>query len=241
MRRLLPLLLLALLVLPPAANARTLQLPYVAELTDSLDDDADEGIVRSEPFLSPIPPHQLYSFSFGLSLGLSGVQLDGDGYGGYHHLWPTGGFFVRCQLPKQWSVRLGFDYFSKGARGHAKRLDAERTVHSVTFHYLELPLVFEYLLSGRFQLAFGSGFGYLVSASQQHEGRDVDLSGVRKPDKVEWTAQASVGYLFTAHWAARFGASYSILPVRGKPSWVDSPVRTGQYNNTLHLRLEYLF
>ncbi|PID90467.1 MAG: hypothetical protein CSA97_02785 [Bacteroidetes bacterium] len=241
MRSVLLLLLLASLsLLSFPLQARTLCVPYVVP-SDSIDAVDSVSEVSNEGFLKPVPARPVNSFSFGLSLGLSAAQLDGDGYGGYHHLWPSGGFFVRYHLPKNWDARLGFSYVCKGARGHAKRLDAERTVHKVTFHYLELPLVFEYLLKGRFQFSFGMGFGYLMSASQRHFEGEVELSGVRKPAKIEWTAQASFAYFFTEHWAARLGGSYSILPVRGRPSGISSPIRTGQYNNVLLLNVEYLF
>lgn len=91
---------------------------------------------------------QAQSFDGGLIAGPVISQIDGDGYGGFHQLGLTAGFFGRVPTggPASWQMELKYSLY--GAHSDTKEVDYGMNPMSIRLHYVELPLMFRYDLSG---------------------------------------------------------------------------------------------
>lgn len=91
---------------------------------------------------------QAQSFDGGLVAGAITSQINGDGYAGYHQLGGTAGFFVRIPTegPKSWQMELKYSLF--GAHSSADEENYGLNHMDIRLHYVELPLMFRYNLSG---------------------------------------------------------------------------------------------
>lgn len=90
---------------------------------------------------------QAQSFDGGLIAGVVTSQIDGDGYGGFHQLGCTGGFFGRIpsEGPSSWQFELKYSLY--GAHSDSKEVDYGMSPMSIRLHYVELPVMFRYDLS----------------------------------------------------------------------------------------------
>lgn len=87
------------------------------------------------------------SFDGGLIAGVVTSQIDGDGYGGFHQLGGTAGFFGRIpsEGPTSWQLELKYSLY--GAHSDGKEVDLGMSPMSIRLHYVELPVLFRYDLS----------------------------------------------------------------------------------------------
>lgn len=87
------------------------------------------------------------SFDGGLITGGVTSQINGDGYGGFHQLGYTAGFFGRIPTggPSSWQMELKYSLY--GAHSDAKEEQWGMNPMSIRLHYVELPLLFRYDLS----------------------------------------------------------------------------------------------
>ena len=87
------------------------------------------------------------SFDGGLIAGAVTSQINGDGYGGFHQLGYTAGFFGRIPTdgPSSWQMELKYSLY--GAHSDAKEEQWGLNPMSIRLHYVELPLLFRYNLS----------------------------------------------------------------------------------------------
>ena len=87
------------------------------------------------------------SFDGGLIAGAVTSQINGDGYGGFHQLGYTAGFFGRIPTdgPSSWQMELKYSLY--GAHSDAKEEQWGLNPMSIRLHYVELPLLFRYDLS----------------------------------------------------------------------------------------------
>lgn len=88
------------------------------------------------------------SFDGGLLAGVVTSQINGDGYAGYHQIGWTAGFFGRIPTtrPSSWQMELKYSLF--GAHSDTKEVDWGLSPMSIRLHYVELPLMYRYNLSG---------------------------------------------------------------------------------------------
>ncbi len=178
-------------------------------------------------------------FQGGIMVGGVASQVDGDDYDGYHRFAPIGGFWVKYNFKKKHALRLEFRYIGKGSLQNEGTGVERRQVYSISLHYLELPLLYEYYLFYKFTMAFGVSAGYLLTARESNRYGNL-LSGRRKTFlPYELAAHARGTWQFNKHFDLTLGYSYSILPVRGvMAGWYG---RNGQYNNIISLAANYTF
>lgn len=91
---------------------------------------------------------QAQSFDGGLIAGPLTSQIQGDGYSGYHQVGYTAGVFGRIpsQGPASWQMELKYSLY--GAHSDSKEVAYGMNPMSIRLHYVELPLMFRYDLSG---------------------------------------------------------------------------------------------
>lgn len=88
------------------------------------------------------------SFDGGVTAGLVTSQINGDGYGGFHQLGWTAGFFGRIPTDGagSWQAELKYSLF--GSHSSADEVIHGMNPMSIRLHYVELPLMYRYNLSG---------------------------------------------------------------------------------------------
>jgi len=83
-------------------------------------------------------------FKTGLILGISGSQVEGDGYAGYHKLGFIAGAFTNTGLSDKWSTQFEIYFINKGSfkAAHPDRGDYRQ--FDLNINYIEVPLALRY-------------------------------------------------------------------------------------------------
>lgn len=178
-------------------------------------------------------------FGGGVTAGVVGSQVDGDTHGGYHRLNGTGGVWVERELAGRFALRIELRYIGKGSLANRREGGARRLEYSLGLHYIEVPLLVHYSLGAHWYVGLGVAGGYLMGWQERNaHGDDLRASRTRVRS-YEVSALGRVGWRITDSWSVRFGAGYSIMPIRGRLGAVGAGYRSGQYNNYLELSLDY--
>lgn len=192
------------------------------------------GCLQAQRLVNP-----LRSFSGGLVIGAVGSQVDGDQHDGYHRFAPMGGFWVSRLFTDRYGVRFEFRYIGKGSLKNEGTGAERRKVYGLALHYIELPVIFEYHFLERWVAGLGISGGYLLSAKEENQYGNLLVGDRKKFRPYEVAAHARVAFNLTTRCNVTLGASYSIVPIRGKmEGWAG---RNGQFNNLLTFGLDYVF
>ncbi|MBO4328349.1 MAG: PorT family protein [Bacteroidales bacterium] len=192
-------------------------------------------------------PGQAQSFDGGLTAGVVASQIDGDGYGGFHQLGWTGGFFVRIPSDGPGSWQMELRYTLLGAHSDVKEVDNGMLPMDVRLHYTELPILYRYDLSkcslngtplDFITLEAGLSAVFLISGRQSTDFEDPD-------DERPWLPISALGHLgvqidLDKHWGVNLRYLHSVTPCRWN---LNSPslFYGHQYNVALTASLSYTF
>jgi hypothetical protein len=179
------------------------------------------------------------AFSGGLVIGAVGSQVDGDHHSGYHRFAPMGGFWVSRLFTDTYGLRFEFRYIGKGSLKNEGTGAERRKIYGLALHYIELPVIFEYHFLERWVAGLGVSGGYLLSAKEENQYGNLLVGGRKRFRPYELAAHARIAFGLTTRCNVTLGASYSIIPVRGKMEGWDG--RNGQFNNLLTFGLDYIF
>jgi len=179
------------------------------------------------------------AFSGGLVIGAVGSQVDGDHHSGYHRFAPMGGFWVSRLFTDTYGLRFEFRYIGKGSLKNEGTGAERRKIYGLALHYIELPVIFEYHFLERWVAGLGVSGGYLLSAKEENQYGNLLVGGRKRFRPYEVAAHARIAFGLTTRCNVTLGASYSIIPVRGKMEGWDG--RNGQFNNLLTFGLDYIF
>lgn len=179
------------------------------------------------------------AFLGGLIAGAVGSQVDGDQHSGYHRFAPMGGFWVTRPFGQQYALRFEFRYIGKGSLANEGKGAERKKIYSLSLHYLELPILFEYHFLKRWSVSLGMSAGYLLSAKEENQYGNLLRGGRKKFREYEWAGHLRIAFQLTTKCFVTFGGSYSLLPIRGKMEGLKG--RNGQFNNLLTLSLDYAF
>jgi hypothetical protein len=181
------------------------------------------------------------NFNAGILAGGNMSQLDGDGHGGYSKIGFQGGGFVSLQVSDRSSFQMEMEYIGKGSN---PPYDSTGNDYLFRFHYLEIPLLYQFTFGKRFNVEAGPAADVLLGSYEEVNGfespstiplRPVTLSGI-------------IGFsgFITPHLAGNIRFNYSILSVR-QPADVHPPeyrrilFEKGQYNNVITFSLFWYF
>jgi hypothetical protein len=122
------------------------------------------------------------------------------------------GFWFQLKMNKKWTAQTEFLLLDKGIGGARSE---QKSPHEVSFHYFEIPLLFQYHRK-EIYFEFGPGLGYMIN---YHE----HLNGNLSPDLVnkypfirrELSFNVGIGCALNDKWTLGLRLSHSLLPVRG--------------------------
>ena len=174
-------------------------------------------------------------FKGGLSLGITGSQIDGDHYAGYTKPGASAGFFVSREFGRNWGIQGEFKYIMKGA---AKTVTSTNTeVYRVTLHYFELPFTVYFNLNQKVRFEAGLASGYLIYST-------INFGyGAETPsfpfNKYDFSPLIGIYYLLNEKFTVNLKFSYSAIPVRDYPGDPLYYRNSGQFNNVLNFAIYY--
>jgi hypothetical protein len=186
-------------------------------------------------------------FNGGLILGGNVSQLDGDGREGYHKFGFQGGAFVSLRLTPHSSLQLEMEYIQKGSRYNGDTLSNSDTTFLYRFHYLEIPLLYQFSFTKglRWSIEAGPAMDVLLGSYAEINNLEAppgSFSGLRP---VTLAGILGVSAFITDHLKANFRFNYSLLSIWPENNYPATSrhilFETGQYNNVLELSLLWYF
>ncbi len=191
-------------------------------------------------------------FHGGVTAGIIGSQVAGDGYSGFHKGGIFAGGYVNWEFTQHSTMQLELTYLQKGSRQNPKPDENMYDNYLFRLNYMEVPVLYVYKLPdinlknvGDFYLETGPSLGVLVNYYE------TDVNGYEISDQQDYNKPAT----FTLQWnigmryfiAQKFGVdfryNFSLLNIRSNN--VTGDVWRfwgyGQFNDALVLSLFYQF
>ena len=189
-------------------------------------------------------------FHGGLTAGVVGSQVAGDGYSGFHKGGIFAGGYVGWEFTKHSGLQLELTYFQKGSRENPKEENGYRYL-LFRVNYIELPVL--YLLKlpspklknvGDFYIETGPSIGVLTSYFEENEVQvESDKEGYNKPAALTFQWNIGMRYFFVEKFGIDFRYNFSLLNIRSRN--VTGDVwrfwTYGQFNDALVLSVFYQF
>lgn len=159
---------------------------------------------------------QLYSqkFKSGLVLGLSGSQIEGDGYGGYNKLGFIAGGFTNTSFNEKWSTQFEIYYITKGSFKAPNPDQGSYNKFYLNLNYIEVPLSLRYHYN---KFMFEGGF-YL---SKFLNSTFKDENGVRENPFTQYPIKSfdfggfvGINYNITERLIFNLRSKHSVVPFR---------------------------
>ncbi len=173
-------------------------------------------------------------FSGGVLLGVSGSQVGGDTQGSYKKGGLILGAYVKKPLSKYGAFKIETYYIGKGAVKNVKVSETfSYQEFNTSFHYIEIPFLYNYQLLPKFNVSVGVAPSYLFAHKLVELGFTVNKNFYTMRS-FDIQPIIEVGYYLTDNITANLRASYSILNIR-----TDDGV--GWYNNNIGFVLAYKF
>ena len=185
-------------------------------------------------------------FKPGLIAGISGSQIEGDGYGGYNKLGFIAGSFVSTEFSKKISAQLEIYFINKGSFDPAHPEKGDYDQFKVNINYIEIPLVINYDID---IVKFEAGI-YLakVLGTPQLEDEFGPIFVYQYPFKsydFGWLIGSS--YQINERFSFNLRAKSSIIPIRDFENTdqrfgiLNKLFNRGWYNLDLNFSLRYHF
>lgn len=190
-------------------------------------------------FLSTLSYAQ--SFKAGFQLGLTGTQVTGDLLSGYKKAGVYGGFFVLHPVSDRSSFQLEMSFIQKGSRKNAKPSDGDYNQYLMRLNYIEMPILYKYTFKRNLTAETGISFGYLISKYEADENGPIEQQGLPDFKKIEFTGIIGIGYKINQNLRFYLRYSYSLLPIRPRPSGYYNYINAGQFNDVLCTAIQYQF
>ena len=182
-------------------------------------------------------------FNGGIIAGGLVSQVDGDNNEGFHKLGFLGGGLVSLRVSPHSSFQMELEYIQKGSRGTDT---INYTDFLMRFHYLEVPLLYQYTFARRFSLEAGPAMDVLLGSYEERDGIEVPGVYAEPLRNVTLAGIFGVSGYITKHLKANFRFNYSLLSIRQPSETYPADYRyilwqKGQFNNVLSLSLFWYF
>jgi hypothetical protein len=181
------------------------------------------------------------NFNGGLTAGLVGSQVGGDGYSGYNKAGVFAGAWVNIDVSKHSAFQMEITYIQKGSRHNPDYDNDDYDSYIFRTNYMEIPLLYQYKIK-KFIFEAGPSTGISVGHYEEFNGEvlsdnpDYDMPAT-------FTLQANLGirFVISKSFSATMRINYSTFNIRQDKNyddgWTGGPV--GQFNNALILAVYY--
>ncbi len=192
-------------------------------------------------------------FYAGVNLGFTMSQVDGDSYGGFKKVAPSGGLFVRNTYGQNWGSSLGVFYKHKGSKAVKKENGIFYLIYEISLDYIEIPVLATYkldrisipsLLEIEFDdnvfVEFGIAYAHLLKASEDF-GKGAFPTEGRHFKNYDISSVGGIFYKLNENWLLNLCLSYTIFlfPVRNHPGSQVYLWNRGEYNRNVSFSIIY--
>jgi hypothetical protein len=181
-------------------------------------------------------------FNGGIMAGVAGTQIAGDTYYGFHKAGIFAGGFVNYQVSKHSAFQMELEYFQKGSRENP---DSANNFNQYLFriNYVELPVLYQYIVDKRFRLEFGPSLGVMINYYE--ESNEYEIKGGNPPARLTFQINAGLYVNITRQLMVNIRTNNSMLNIRSDNATGDIvrifPGNFGQFNDCLVFSLFYMF
>jgi hypothetical protein len=209
------------------------------------------NIILLLSFVLAFLPGFSQQFNGGLMAGVAGTQVAGDfiytdqdtiGLYGFHKAGIFAGGYVNYQITEHSVLQMELEFFQKGSRENP---DSANYYNQYLFrvNYIELPVLYQYIVSKRFKFEAGPSLGFLVSYFE--ESNYYEIKGGHPAAKVTFQFNAGMYIYLTQHFSANIRTNNSLLNIRADNATGDIlrifPGNYGQFNDCLVFSIYYNF
>jgi len=179
------------------------------------------------------------NFHAGITGGLSATQVAGDGLSGFNKAGVIIGGFVNRKLSESTALQMEIIFIQKGSRMPVQP-DNDNIFYVMRLSYFEVPLLFKWQATPKFNFEAGPSFGALVFSEEENELGVIN--GLPPFKKTEISGNIGLSYPLGEHLNVNSRFSTSILPIRPFPGGFSfAYFDRGQYNTVLMFTLQYQF
>jgi hypothetical protein len=185
-------------------------------------------------------PSFAFSQKFGgkLLLGISGGQIDGDKFHGYHKPGLIAGGAAEFKFNKMFSIQPEIYYTQKGAR----KVDS-LNYYKWIINYVEAPLLLNCYIKNKVIIQAGAAADFLLSSKIYPSGgsKFIPINDFMKP--LTWSYIFGVEYKISEKFGFNIRYCYSARPINKTQVTTDNSTVGSNYNyytNTLSFTIRYL-
>jgi hypothetical protein len=181
-------------------------------------------------------------FNGGIMAGVAGSQVAGDTYSGFHKAGIFAGGFVNLQISKHSAFQMELEYFQKGSRENP---DSSNNFNQYLFrvNYIEMPVLYQYIISKRFKIEAGPSLGFLVGYYE--ENNYYEIKGGNRPANLTFQINAGLYVYIAKRFNFLIRTNNSLLNIRSDNATGDIlrifPGNYGQFNDCLIMSFVYQF
>jgi len=180
-------------------------------------------------------------FTGGITAGLVGSQVGGDGYSGYNKAGIFAGGWVGYGLSEHSSFLMEVTYFQKGSRHNPDYDKGDYDSYIFRTNYIEIPVLYQYKLKW-FIMEGGPSMGVSAGYYEEFNGDELsDDPDYDRPARVTLQANLGIRFLFNDAFSFTMRINYSTFNIRHDKNydggWSGGP--KGQFNNALVAALYY--
>ncbi|HRN41293.1 MAG TPA: porin family protein [Vicingus sp.] len=184
-------------------------------------------------------------FKVGLLAGLSGSQVEGDGYGGYNKLGFIVGGFTNIEHSEKFSTQLDMYFINKGSQKNPKTSEGDVDAFKLNINYVEMPFALRYHYK-KFIVEAGLYYSVFLNYSMSDEfGEVTDEPFPFK--KYDFGGFLGLNYKINEHIIFNLRSKNSFVPVRDFQNLdqqigiLNKLLNRGWYNLDLNFTLRYQF
>lgn len=180
--------------------------------------------------LSAVSFSPAQSFYGGITMGVSGSQIDGDEQSGYNKAGLLAGVFVGRDLAPNIALNIEMYYVGKGALMNTKYPDGTVSQEFKThLNYIEMPVLAEWKVHEKFSVSGGLASAFLISSKLYYLQSLIPETQYSMKD-FDFSPMAKVDFHFSERLNINLRFSYSVLTIRNDFGW---------YNNNLSIAARY--
>lgn len=178
-------------------------------------------------------------FKAGITGGFTTSQVSGDQLAGFNKSGFEFGGLVSSKLSQKFDLSFQIVFIQKGSKRPFNPDQGDFDYYKMSLNYIEVPVLFHYNFSKRFQFAAGPAFGTLISSKEEDESGTLIYSKPFK--KYDLSVQLGISYMLFNNFYLNLEGSNSLLPIRNAGIEGGFKVGRDQFNSVLMFSFKYIF
>lgn len=178
-------------------------------------------------------------------LGISGSQVEGDGYGGYNKLGFIVGGFTNTEFSEKVSTQLEIYYINKGSKKNPHPDEGDYDAFSLNINYIEVPISLRYHYK-KFIFEGGLYASKFLSYSMSDEFGERNTGGY--PFKsFDFGGFLGINYKINNNFIFNLRSKNSLIPIRDFENYdqqigiLNKLFNRGWYSLDLNFSIKYQF